>query len=80
MSEDRIRAKEPKREKDRWQKGEIVDSFLENGRRKILVEARSDEYKLDISNAIYDLFTGRLDISDDETPVGETVYFIDKNE
>lgn len=80
MADDRIRAKEPNKRVDRWNKGQIGDVLNEHGRYKIIVETESDQHELSVSSAIYDLFTGRLEIEDEETPVGETVYFIKKGE
>lgn len=78
MADDRIRAKEPKKREDRWSKGQIEAVLHENGRYEVAVNSGSDQHELSVSKAIYDLFTGRLDIEDGEEPVGETVYFIEK--
>ena len=56
--EDRIRAEKPKKEPDSWSKGVIVSHSMESGRVVIKFE-NNDE--VTISEAIFELFTSRLD-------------------
>ena len=80
MADDRIRAKEPKKSRERWYVGQIKSVTEDNSRYQITVRDENEEYKLSVSSAIYDLFRGRLETEDTEKPIGETVYFIEKGD
>jgi hypothetical protein len=73
MTNDRIRAKKPKKEIEKWNEGRVhktekkdygYDVHLENGR------------KLSVTEAIYELFTGRLD---SENPEDELIWYKNKS-
>ena len=72
---DRVRAKPPTTEVDRWQEGVVrAVRFDDHERRYTVVVEPSDGDRVGVtvSESIYDLFTGRID---GDEPVGETVWF-----
>lgn len=75
MGEDRIRAKKPVQNIERWNSGEIVRISNEDGKYKINLSTESDNIDLIVSESIYELFTRRLE---SDNPIGEDVFFIQK--
>ncbi|KAA9398609.1 hypothetical protein Har1130_10345 [Haloarcula sp. CBA1130] len=76
MNHDRIHAQEPSHHRDRWTVGTVAEIVEENGHCTVTVEDESGEpIELVVTMAIRDLFVSRLDIGDDESPVGERVWF-----
>ncbi|PSQ39510.1 hypothetical protein BRD13_02700 [Halobacteriales archaeon SW_5_70_135] len=75
---DRVRAKPPATEVDRWREGVVrAVRFDEHERRYTVVVEPADEggdsgrVEVTVSESIYDLFVGRIDGDD---PVGETAW------
>jgi len=73
---DRIRAKPPTTDVDRWREGVVrAVRFDEDERRYTVTVAPvdgDDRVAVTVSDSVYDLFAGRLA---GEEPVGETVWF-----
>ena len=72
MVNDRLRAKPPTTDVDRWRSGtvEAVDRREEGV--VVTVAADGETVEVRVTEAIYDLFSGRIEAAD---PVGETVWF-----
>jgi len=76
MNHDRIHAREPSHHRDRWTVGTITEIAERDGHCVVTVENDSGEpTELVVTMAIRDLFISRLDIGEDENPVGERVWF-----
>jgi len=76
MDHDRIHAREPSHHRDRWTVGTITEMTERDGHCVVTVEDESGEpTELVVTVAVRDLFVSRLDIGDDESPVGERVWF-----
>ncbi len=76
MNHDRIHAREPTHHVDRWSVGTIESVGERDGH--CVVTVRSDEgeaTELVVTLAVRDLFVGRLMIAEDESPVGERVWY-----
>ena len=75
---DRIRAKPPKTKPGDWRKGTATD--VARGEVVCIsidpADGQEDELKVEVTDAVYDLFTGRVE----GNIVGSTVYFIKKNQ
>ena len=76
MNQDRIHAQEPSHHRDRLTVGTIIEIAERDGHCVVTVEDKSGKpTELVVTMAIRDLFVSRLDIGDDEDPVGERVWF-----
>jgi hypothetical protein len=76
MDHDRVHAREPSHHRDRWTVGTVTGMTERDGHCVVTVEDESGERtELVVTVAIRDLFVGRLDIGDDESAVGERVWF-----
>ncbi|AJF26465.1 hypothetical protein ACNO8S_04080 [Haloarcula sp. KBTZ06] len=76
MNHDRIHAQEPSHHRDSWTVGTITEIAERDGHCVVTVENKSGApTELVVTMAIRDLFVSRLDIGDDEDPVGERVWF-----
>ena len=76
MNHDRIHAREPTHDIDRWSTGIIESIEQRNGHCFVTVETEADEtVELVVTLAIRDLFVSRLDIEDGASPIGERVWY-----
>ncbi len=75
MAHDRIHAREPTHDLDRWSTGRIEAIDQQDGHCVVTVQADGETVELVVTLAIRDLFVSRLDIAGDESPVGERVWF-----
>ncbi len=76
MSHDRIHAREPTHHRDRWSPGTIEAIGRRDGHCVVTVAAEDGEtVELVVTVAIRDLFVGRLDLDEGESPVGERVWY-----
>lgn len=79
MTHDRIHAREPTHHVDRWTRGTIESVGERDGHCVVTVhpagEDSTDTVELVVTFAVRDLFLDRLDLDDDESPVGETVWY-----
>ena len=89
MSHDRVHAQAPSHHVDRWSVGVIESIGERDGHCVVTVrpvgsEAEGDEsetggdadlVELVITAAVRELFVGRLSIDEDESPVGERVWY-----
>lgn len=77
---DRIHAREPTHDSDRWTVGTIAALDERDGHCVVTVDTDGEEVELVTTLAVRDLFVSRLDIDDGESPVGERVWYRKKGE
>jgi hypothetical protein len=76
MNHDRIHARKPSHDIDRWSTGTIEAIDEVDGHCLVRVgTSAGDSVDLTVTFAIRDLFVSRLDIDDAESPVGERVWY-----
>ena len=76
MTHDRIHARKPTHDLDRWSVGTIQRIDTQDGHCVVAVETDAGEtVELVVTLAIRDLFLSRLSIDSDESPVGERVWY-----
>ena len=79
MTHDRIHAREPTHHVDRWTRGTVDSVGERDGHCVVTVRPAggeaTDAVELVVTFAVRDLFLDRLDLDDDESPVGETVWY-----
>lgn len=80
MNHDRIHAKEPTHDRERWSVGVIEAVDDADGHCVVTVardgtEAGDESVELVVTLAIRDLFVDRLDLDERESPVGERVWY-----
>jgi len=80
VAHDRIHAREPTHDADRWTVGTIVDITERDGHCVTTVETESQRVELVTTLAVRDLFLSRLDIDEGESPVGQRVWYRKKGE
>lgn len=76
MAHDRIHARKPTHDLDRWSIGVVADVTQRDGHCVVVVEPEDggDRVELVVTFAVRDLFLDRLDTADD-APVGERVWY-----
>jgi hypothetical protein len=74
---DRIHARRPTHDVDRWNTGTITRVFERDGHCIVVVEdeGEGEPVELRVTFAIRDLFVRRLDLEEDESPVGSRVWY-----
>lgn len=76
MTHDRIHARKPTHNIERWSTGTIDAIDQRDGHCVVTVTTdESDTVELVVTLAIRDLFLSRLAIDDDTSPVGEQVWY-----
>ncbi|MCT9097621.1 hypothetical protein N6C22_16470 [Haloarchaeobius sp. HME9146] len=76
VAHDRIHAREPTHDIERWRAGTIDRIEERDGHCVVTVTADDGEQvELVVTLAIRDLFTSRLDLAPEESPVGSQVWF-----
>ena len=75
MTHDRIHARKPTHDLDRWSVGRIEALDTQNGHCVVTVHTEGETVELTVTLAIRKLFVSRLDIDAGESPVGERVWF-----
>ena len=89
MNHDRVHAREPSHHVDRWSVGVIESMGERDGHAVVRVRpvasagggerggkgSGDDSVELVVTLAVRDLFVGRLTVDDDESPVGERVWY-----
>jgi hypothetical protein len=76
MNHDRIHARRPSHDIERWSTGTIEAIDEVDGHCLVTVRTSAGEsVDLTVTFAIRDLFVSRLDIGDAESPVGERVWY-----
>lgn len=76
MNHDRLHARAPTHDVERWSTGRV--EALEERDGHCVVTVRDDDgerVELLVTLAVRDLFVSRLGIDEDESPVGERVWF-----
>ena len=76
VNHDRIHAREPTHDRDRWTEG-IIESIDERDGHCVVTVSPDEgpSIELVVTFAIRDLFVSRLDIDDGDDPVGERVWY-----
>lgn len=84
MNHDRVHAREPSHQVDQWTVGTIESIGERDGHCVVTVQPPAgDSVELVVTFAVRDLFLGRLDVDDDdddESPVGERVWYRQRGE
>ncbi|MFC7211158.1 hypothetical protein ACFQL3_11810 [Natronoarchaeum sp. GCM10025321] len=76
MAHDRIHSKRPTHDIERWSEGIIERVGERDGHCVVDVRTEGGEsVELVVTFAIRDLFMSRLEIDEDESPVGERVWY-----
>lgn len=76
MDHDRIHARKPSHDIERWSTGTIEALDEVDGHCVVRVRtAEGESIDLTVTFAIRDLFVSRLDIGESESPVGERVWY-----
>jgi hypothetical protein len=77
MPHDRIHAREPTYDRDRWRTGRIERVGQRDGHCVVVVEDEADgeAVELTVTLAVRDLVVRRLDLADGESPVGARVWY-----
>jgi len=75
MDHDRIHARKPTHDIERWSVGTIAAIDQRDGHCVVTVATDDETVELTVTLAVRDLFLSRLDIEDGGSPVGERVWF-----
>ena len=74
MSHDRIHARKPTHNLDRWSVG-VIESVTERDGHCVVTVTDGETVELVVTLAIRDLFVRRLGIDEEQSPVGEQVWY-----
>ena len=77
MAHDRIHARKPTHDLDRWSTGVVTDITRRDGHCVVTVDPEAEDdrtVELVVTLAVRDLFLDRLGL-DDDSPVGERVWY-----
>jgi hypothetical protein len=81
MNHDRIHARKPTHDLDRWSTGTIESITDRDGHCVVTVETEADaSVELVVTFAIRELVLSRLDVDDRESAVGEPVWYRQRGE
>lgn len=75
VNHDRIHARAPDHDVERWSTGSIESLDQQDGHCIVTVQSGDEQVELTVTLAIRDLFLDRLDSDEDESPVGERVWY-----
>lgn len=76
MNHDRLHAREPTHDRDRWSVGTVEAVGERDGHCVVTVRSGSGgAVELVVTLAVRDLFLRRLDVAEEESPVGERVWY-----
>jgi hypothetical protein len=76
VTHDRIHAREPDHDRDRWTEGTVLDTDERDGHYVVTVRSPDGEaVELVVTFAVRDLFLDRLPAEEGESPVGERVWY-----
>jgi hypothetical protein len=75
VAHDRIHAKKPTHDLDRWETGVIEDVFERDSHCLVVVDDEGEAVELRVTLAIRDLFVRRLDLAEGDSPVGSRVWY-----
>jgi len=81
VTHDRIHAREPDHDRDRWTEGTVLDTDERDSHYVVTVRGpESEAVDLVVTFAVRDLFLDRLPVEQGESPVGERVWYRKKGE
>jgi len=81
MDHDRLHARQPTHDVERWSEGTVESVGTRDGHRVVTVRTESGgTTDLVVTFAVYDLFVGRLDVEAGASPVGERVWYRTRGE
>ncbi|MXR50023.1 hypothetical protein GRX03_00160 [Halovenus sp. WSH3] len=77
MNHDRIHAREPQQDPERWTSGRIDSIREEDGHCVVTVRPEDGDQRVEltVTFAVRDLFVERLPIDGDQSPVGERIWY-----
>jgi len=77
MNHDRIHARKPTQDTRRWSAGKIEPLGERDGHCLVTVRADTDWSLVEpvVTFAVRELFVSRLDIDEDESPVGQRIWY-----
>jgi hypothetical protein len=76
MDHDRIHARRPTHDRDRWSTGTVESVTERDGHAVVTVETTAGvSVELVVTLAIRDLVLSRLDVDDGESPVGRRIWY-----
>ena len=77
MNHDRLHARKPTHDIERWSSGAVESVGERDGHCVVTVRADDggDTVELTVTFAVRDLFINRLDIEEGDSPVGERVWY-----
>lgn len=75
VNHDRIHARAPDHDTERWSVGVVERVDERDGHCVVEVDDDGKRVELVVTLAIRDLFVGRLDIEEGESPIGERVWY-----
>ena len=76
MTHDRLHARKPTHDIDRWSTGTVENIEQRDGHCVVTVsDEDGDQVALTVTLAVRDLFVSRLDIPADGSPIGERVWY-----
>lgn len=75
MAHDRLHARKPTHDVDRWSTGTVDAIDSRDGHCVVTVRTDDDTVELVVTFAVRDLFLRRLPISENASPVGERVWY-----
>jgi len=76
MTHDRLHARKPTHDIDRWSTGTVQDITQRDGHCVVTVRSETNaSVELVVTLAVRDLFLRRLDIEEGDSPVGEQIWY-----
>jgi len=75
VAHDRIHAREPAHDRQRYDVGETVAIGEEDGHCVVTVDDDGETVELVVTVAVRDLFLDRLPTAEGESPVGERIWY-----
>ena len=74
MVHDRIHAREPTHDRQRWDTG-VITAITERDGHCVFTVEDDEEFELTVTLAIRDLVLSRLDLDEGASPIGSKVWF-----
>lgn len=81
MDHDRLHARRPAHDVERWSEGVVESVGTRDGHRVVTVRTEDGgTTDLLVTVAVYELFVGRLDVETGDSPVGQRVWYRKRGE